>query len=264
MSLVSGAAQVRQLALTRSAEDNQPLRRLLSEAAAAEPHFAVAEWPTAAFVDIGVEPDRQAVEHWLGLARAVTFTSRHGALSWLRQMGAASLARPGLQVAAVGEGTAEVLRAAELKVAIIANEPSTGAHLAQLVADQLLPNKTVLVVQGRLARRDLAEGLARRSLDVRIATVYANREPAIPAVDLDWLGPQTLVYAAAPSAVARILQWFPKAQHCQWAAIGPTTAQALADHGLQPQIVCHSPDLAVVAETLRRALTLPSAPPPAA
>lgn len=259
MALVSGTSQPRQIALTRSAEDNQPLRHWLSAHTLLGQGVQVAEWPTAAFIDIAVEPDRQAVEHWLTLARAVTFTSRHGALAWLRQMGTAGLARPGLLLATVGEGTADVLRAAGLAVAIVANEPSTGAHLAQQVADQLLPNKTVLVVQGRLARRDLAEGLARRSLDVRIATVYANREPPKPAVDPAWLGPQTLVYVAAPSAVARLLQWFPDARHCQWAAIGPTTAQALTDQGLQPAVICPSPDLAVVGQTLAAALALPTA-----
>lgn len=259
MSLVANPSRPLQIALTRSAQDNQPLRRWLTEHAPQGQGLPIAEWPTAAFVDVPVEPDLQAVEHWLTVARAVTFTSRHGAMAWLRQMGAAGLARPGLQLAAVGEGTADALRAAGLAVAIVAQEPSTGAHLAQLVADQLLPHKTVLVVQGRLARRDLSEGLARRGLDVRIATVYANCEPPLPAVDPAWLGPQTLVYAAAPSAVARLLQWFPQARQCQWAAIGPTTAQALVDEGLQALAVSPLPDLAAVGQTLLSALASPQA-----
>ncbi len=259
MSLAIGFPHPRQIALTRSPEDNLPLRQWLAAHAPAGQGLAIAEWPTAALVDIPVEPDRQAVEHWLGLARAVTFTSRHGVSAWLRQMGAQGLARPGLLLAAVGEGTADALRSAGLTVAIVANEPSTAAHLAQLVADQLLPNKTVLVVQGRLARRDLSEGLARRSCDVRVATVYANSEPPLPPVDPAWLGPQTLVYAAAPSAVARLLQWFPQARQCQWAAIGPTTAQALVDQGLQAFAVCPLPDLAVVGQTLLDAMAPPEA-----
>lgn len=257
MSLIPRPLAPRQVVLTRSPQDNQPLRQWLSDRAPPGQGIAIAEWPTAAFVDVPVEPDRAAVDHWLTLARAVTFTSRHGAAAWLRQLGAAGLARPGLLLAAVGEGTADTLRAAGLTVAIVAHEPSTGAHLAQLVADQLLPNKTVLVVQGRLARRDLSEGLARRNLDVRIATVYANREPPLPPVHPDWLGPHTLVYAAAPSAVARLLQWFPQARQCQWAAIGPTTAQALADEGLNAVAISPLPDLATVGQTLLSALAAP-------
>ena len=72
-----------------------------------------------------------------------------------------------------------------------------------------------------------------------------------------WLGPQTLVYAAAPSAVARLLQWFPQARQCQWAAIGPTTAQALADEGLQAVAISPLPDLASVGQTLLSALAAP-------
>lgn len=237
------------VALTRSAEDNQPLLQRLTAAG-----IAALEWPAAAFVDVPVEPDRQAVEHWLELARAVTFTSRHGVAAWLRQLGAAGLQRPGLVIGAVGEGTADALRSCGVHVGVVAREPSTGATLAQLLADQLLPHKTVLVVQGRFARRELAEGLAHRGLDVRVATVYENAVADPPAIDPALLDASTLIYAAAPSAVARMLQWYPASRQCRWAAIGATTAQALADQGIQAAVICPAPDVDVVAHTLTAAL----------
>ncbi len=237
------------VALTRSTEDNQPLLNALKGSG-----IEVHEWPSAAFVDVPVEPDRQAVEHWLELARAVTFTSRHGVAAWMHQMGADSLKRANLLIGAVGEGTAEALRSRGVEVGVVAREPSTGATLAQLLADNLLPHKTVLVVQGRFARRELAEGLAHRGLDVRIATVYENTVAEPPPVDAAFLDASTLIYAAAPSAVVRLLQWFPEARRCRWAAIGSTTAQALLDQGLEAAIICPAPDLDVVTHTLTAAL----------
>lgn len=237
------------VALTRSEEDNQPLRQAL-----ADQGIEVLQWPAAAFADVPVEPDREAVAHWLQLARAVTFTSRHGVAAWVRQMGTEGLRRAGLVIGAVGEGTAAALRAHGVEVSVVAREPSTGATLAQLIADRLLPHKTVLVVQGRFARRELAEGLGHRGLDVRVATVYENAVAEPPPVDPALLDPSTLIYAAAPSAVARLLQWYPEARRCRWAAIGPTTAQALADQGVAAALVCQAPDLEVVAHTLSAAV----------
>jgi uroporphyrinogen-III synthase len=52
----------------------------------------------------------------------------------------------------------------------------------------------------------------------------------------------------------RLLQWFPDARRCRWAAIGSTTAQALVDQGLEAAIICPAPDLEVVAHTLTAAL----------
>ena len=236
--------------LTRSSADNAPLAAILRANG-----ISVLEIATAALRDVPVQPDLEAVRVWLGHARAVAFTSRHGVGSFVRQLGTAILHRPGLAVAAVGEATAQALRDHGVFVAVQVPEPATGRQLAKAIAATLPATSTVVVVQARHSQRDLPTDLLAQGYDVRQAVVYENAVPPEPDPAVHaYASPHAVVYVAAPSAVARLLQWSSAWRNARWVAIGPTTAAALAGNGLTAAAVCARPDLTTVAATLQQLL----------
>ncbi len=243
--------------LTRAAEDNIGLAEPLRAAG-----LDVLEAPTAAVVHVPIEPDAEAVQAWLARAHAVTFASRHGVRSVVSQLGAEVLRRPGLLIAAVGQGTAAELRAVGLDVAVTSAEPATAAGLAKALQQALLPRRCVVVVQGRWARPELVDRLLVQGHDARVATVYENRVPDPPPLPAERLSdPATWVFAAAPSAVARMVGWYPLTAHWRWIAIGPSTAEALMNQGIVPAALCPAADPATILETLLAAV---AAVPPGA
>jgi len=240
--------------LTRAAQDNAALRQALQASG-----VAVVEVPTAQIRTIAAEPDAESVAAWAAWAHAIAFTSRNAVASFVEQFGAAPLQRLGVVVGAVGESTAAALQAHGITAGVVAREPSTGAELARLLAGALLPHKMVLIAQARFARRDLADGLAHAGHDVRVATVYENAVPDPPVLAENlapiFYLPETLIFAAAPSAVARLTQWLPHSRGCRWVAIGPTTAHALQEAGIAAAAVSPGPEFQSVLQTLRSCLT---------
>lgn len=249
------AASRATVVLTRAPDDNAGLAAQLATAG-----VTVVEAPTAAVVQVPIEPDADAVLAWLARAHAVAFTSRHGVRSVVAQLGAAPLLREGLVVAAVGQGTAAALRQAGVAVSVTAAEPATATRLATALHGALLPRRCVVVAQGRWARPELVDRLLVLGHDVRVATVYENRVPDPPAVPAALLAdPATWVFAAAPSAVARLTGWYPQTAAWRWIAIGPTTAEALNHQGIAAAALCPAADTATIVKTVLAAL---AAPPP--
>lgn len=247
------------VALTRSTDDNAALRARLEALGA-----RVVELPTALLVDVAADAD--AVCAQVAESAAVAFTSRHGVAAFLRLLGTGPLvaaqARGG-HVAAVGAATAQALAEAGVAGAIAVGEPATGAHLAERLADALAeseahPKGSVLAVQARHARPELAAGLRRRGVTVAVAVLYENEAPPCPtAAALAACRAADAVHFAAPSAAERLLAWAPDLCHGRLVAIGPTTAAALRNLGAEPAAVASSPTLdanvAAIAAALGRA-----------
>jgi glutamate-1-semialdehyde 2,1-aminomutase len=168
----------------------------------------------------------------------------------------------GALLAAVGRTTAEALQDACLGVDVEAAEPSTGGRLAVQLADTLAEDALVLLIQGRHARPELAQGLQAHGLRVVRAVVYENAEPSPPTAEVLAASARAdLIYLAAPSAAERLLAWAPHLRDRAFLAIGPTTATDLAErHGITHVSVSTSPDEdAVLAALLTR---LPSSGDP--
>lgn len=240
--------------LTRAAADNAPLAALLQQAGA-----TVAQIATAAVRTTAVEPDRQAVQAWLATAELLAFSSRHGVAAFLEHFGAQPLQRRGLKIAAVGESTARALTEAGAFVDVQAREPATGAGLAKAISAVLRVPSLVVAVQPRVAQGDLARELLARGHDVRAAVVYENVPPPAPPPHLHELaGPDAVVFAAAPSAVQRLLAWHDGWRQARWVAIGPTTAAALHATGIEPAAVAASADLSACAAAIWAAAGSPA------
>jgi uroporphyrinogen-III synthase len=220
----------------------------------------VVEAPSAAIVQVPAEPDVAAVAAWSDRAHAFAFTSRNGVAAFVAQFGTAAQSRAGVVVAAVGQGTAEALAAAGVAVQVTAEGTSTGLSLANALHGALLPHRCIVAVQGRWARPELHERLIGLGHDVRLATVYENRVPDRPPLDTTLLADaRTRVFVAAPSAVARLLGWYPQTAAWRWIAIGPTTAQALADQGIAAAALCPAADMATILQTVLADLGAPAA-----
>lgn len=221
--------------LTRSPADNLPLAQRLHALG-----LRTTELPTAELVPVPVDPHE--AQQALSAVHAVAFTSPHGVTAFLDQLGPAVL--QGLPLAAVGQQTAQALQRAGLTVRWTATDAQTGQHLAHLLASHLAPASAVVLVCAAHARPELHDGLLARGHRATKLVVYRNATPVPHAVALEAAGAADLVYAAAPSAAERALQWLPELARLPWVAIGPTTASRLAQ--LVPDIavtVAHTPQL---------------------
>ena len=251
---VAAAATV---VLTRSSEDNAPLRSALQARG-----VAVLEVPTVDVRAVGPEPDADTVDRWLTDARVAAFTSRNGVLSFVKLLGAprlTALQRGGGIIAAVGKSTAQVLQSEGIEGVVAVQEPMTGSHLAQVLAERLDGSAgPVLAFQGRHARPELVDGLRQRGIEARVVVVYENAVPAAPGANLlRACAAASAIFVAAPSAADRLLAWAPELRDRPFVAIGPTTAaELLARHGIEAATVAASPAAAAVLYAIERALSL--------
>ncbi len=152
----------------------------------------------------------------------VAVTSKEGArrLLWAwREAG-----RPPLRVAAVGEGTGEVLRAGGLAPAFLPPR-ATAQDLARAFPEA----ESVLFVAGDLAGRDLEAGLRERGVRVERLEVYATRERALAPEEVALLEEARVVAFFSPSGVRAFARWTPRRPLA--ASIGPSTAQAARELG---------------------------------
>ena len=146
----------------------------------------------------------------------VAVTSKEGArrllLAWERAK------RPPLQVAAVGEGTAEVLKEGGLPPAFV-----PGRATAQDLARGFPEAKRVLFVAGDLAGKDLEGGLRARGVPVERLEVYATRERALSPEEVALLERAEVVAFFSPSGARAFARWTNRRPRA--ACIGPSTAK---------------------------------------
>lgn len=152
----------------------------------------------------------------------VAVTSKEGArrLLWAwREAG-----RPPLRVAAVGEGTGEVLRAGGLPPALVPQR-ATAKDLAATFPEA----GSVLFVAGDLAGEDLEAGLRARGVRVERLEVYATRERGLSGEERLLLERAEVVAFFSPSGVRAFARWTPRRPVA--ACIGPSTARAARELG---------------------------------
>ena len=172
----------------------------------------------------------------------VAVTSKEGAKRLLLAWEEAG--RPFLRVAAVGEGTAGVLRAGGLPPAFLPPR-ATAKDLAQSFP------QAQRVLFGDLAGRDLEEGLRARGVEVVRLPVYATRERALAPEEVALLERAEVVAFFSPSGVRAFARW--TAKRPKAAAIGPSTGEEARRLGF-PVVEAESPGLEGLFAALLRAL----------
>ncbi len=171
----------------------------------------------------------------------------------------------GVRTGAAGPMTAISLRRHGVAVSVTATAGGASALAAAVAAGaESLAGVRVLWPRADIASKELAERLAAGGAEVTAPVAY--RTVAVPPADLDALveairvGKVHAITFFSPSsatAVARALDGTLRrlAGRVVLAAIGPTTAKALAALGAPPEVVAPSPTARALAQALARHLS---------
>lgn len=242
---MSSSLDGRNVVITRSIAQNESMRRLL-EARGAH----VVEVPLIAITEPDDEGrERDEVLHHFHEFDWIVVTSPNGAervAPFLSAAQAAGDEERFPQFAAVGEATANSLGVATSLIA----EPARADVLAQLFPDG---NGTVLVVQGNLADRTLADAIAHKGWNVTRVVAYQSvslrptedmYEPALSA--------DVLLLASGSAATAWFDAFGTKTPPVV-VAIGPSTAKVADAVGIDLTAIAEEQSLESLIQSAERA-----------
>jgi len=252
----ANALSGKRVAITRAAEQSQPLLAALREQGA-QPILL----PMVAF---GLPDDLQALDDSLRRLREyhwVFFTSQNAvrALQERSEQLKVSLrdAIGTAQIAAVGPATAEAARAAGLAIAYVAKEHNGVALAQELQAE--VRGKRVLLPRSDRANHDLVETLQRLGAHVTEIIAYKTLRPASDDThNLENIlqdVPDAVLFFS-PSAVHHLRellgpqQFHNLAVKSAFAAIGPVTERALREAGVQRLVVASDASATAILESL--------------
>jgi len=247
----------RRVAVTRGGGGEDSLSERLRELGAEVVSVpAIATVPPESFSELdGALTDLGRFD-WIAFASA---TAVEATLGRLRALG---LPPPGsgVRIAAVGRATAERLRQLLRSPDLVPAE-ARGAALAAALGRQAA-GKRVLVPRAAEGRPELLEGLAAAGAEVVAAPCYRTvaAPPEVIALLADRLerGELDAVAFASPSAVKSVVEGLGARSRllarCTLAAIGPTTAAALAEAGLEASVVPETSTGRDLAEAIVRRL----------
>lgn len=150
------------------------------------------------------------------------------------------------QIAAVGPATAAALTDHFGVVADLVAERATGGGLAEALGDAPDLGSAILVPQAAEARPELADGLRARGWQVEVVVAYrAEAPPPMSDEESTAVCRADAAVFTAPSAVRGLSNalggWRPPAA----LAMGPTTAQAARQIGIDPARVVTADDVSV-------------------
>ena len=252
----ANALSGKRVAITRAAEQSQPLLAALREQGA-QPILL----PMVAF---GLPDDLQALDDSLRRLREyhwVFFTSQNAvrALQERSEQLKVSLhdAIGTAQIAAVGPATAEAARAAGLAIAHVAKEHNGVALAQELQAE--VRGKRVLLPRSDRANHDLVETLQRLGAHVTEIIAYKTLRPASDDThNLENIlqdVPDAVLFFS-PSAVHHLRellgpqQFHNLAVKSAFAAIGPVTERALREAGVQRLVVASDASASAILDSL--------------
>ncbi|HET8773992.1 MAG TPA: uroporphyrinogen-III C-methyltransferase [Thermoanaerobaculia bacterium] len=223
----------KRIVVTRAREQASELKRLLEESGA-----QVLQFPT-----IEIAPPAS----WESLDRAVgssydwlVFTSTNGVASFFRRLfalGRDARALASTKIAAVGQATADDLRARGLNPDVVP-ERFLSTELLPLLPEDQRGIRTA-VIRAEEGRDELIAELRRRGGEVDLAVAYRT-----VAVDDDLDELRALIEADRIDVItftsaSTVDNFFAKASpgRARLASIGPTTSEAIRRHGRTPDIV---------------------------
>ena len=175
----------------------------------------------------------------------IVFTSQHGVdalFGYLAQSGADARALAGVNVAAVGERTAERL----LEYGICADlvpETYVGEDLARALVERTQPGDRVLFYRAAQARDVAVNALREAGRDVTVVAAYKTTYAADPAYPAKVARTDVITFTSASTVRGFCAQLGGEADAAAAArgklvaCIGPIAAQAAREAGLQPDVV---------------------------
>jgi uroporphyrinogen III methyltransferase / synthase len=227
------------IVVTRAAHQSGDLtRRLVTQGA------KVIDLPTICMRPVVGEEQEAADAALRDLAgqqyHAVVFTSANAVRFFAERWQALTLARldPSISVFAVGPATAKEVRRCGMPVTAIAEE-AIGESLVNCICQVMgssLGGRRFLLPRAREGRRNVIAQLEERGAEIRSLTIYET----VPIADgfqlpvdqrVDW------ITFASPSAVHGFLSRFVVPAGAKVACIGPVTAEAARNNGLEVAVV---------------------------
>lgn len=173
------------------------------------------------------------------------FTSSNGVKALKQLMKNGLQVRPEISIYAVGAKTHKALR----KLGLDAQIPriQDGHHLAKLITEEEASNNELLYFHGNLSRDEMTDMLGQENIAVTEMEVYKTIIRPVEMPDM----PLEAVLFYSPSAAEGFAQGegFEKDLPPLF-AIGPTTADALAQKTNQKIITARKPDTKVILQTV--------------
>jgi uroporphyrinogen-III synthase len=166
----------------------------------------------------------------------VVVTSPEAATVLCREWGNAN--RPSLRVAAVGDATADALRAHGLRVDFIPRK-ATGKSLVAEIVEPALPEEHVLYPASALASTDVEKGLTEKGYVVCRLNTYSTHTAKWNGEQTDMAVDVQIVTFAAPSAVKGWVRNAGVNKNLRVACIGETSRKAAISAGFSESQVFH-------------------------
>lgn len=167
----------------------------------------------------------------------------------------------GGRVFCVGQKTAEAALAVGLPVHVVATGRSDGdGLLAQILQAGPVSGRRFLLPRSDVGRTRIADGLRDAGAVVDAVDAYRNVRPAVDVAALRQeleAGTLHALTFTSPSTVSHFAELLDDGArravgHCIVAAVGTTTAQALREQGIEPDVVPKRPDSGSLVEALSR------------
>jgi uroporphyrinogen III methyltransferase/synthase len=236
------------IVVTRAREQADELIHALEEAGAVVLHFpAIRFVPPESFDSL----DR-AID---GTCDWLVFTSTNGVSAFFERLRSRSRNVPAASIAAVGEATAEALRAHEVEPDAIPRR-FTGADLLPILGD--VRGRRIAVVRAEEGREELIEGLRSGGAAVEVAIAYRTmpgdfdvealrRHLRAGSIDVvTFTSPSTLVNLLAPLTPGER----DSVLATRIVAIGTTTADAVRASGREPDAIAANASVAGIVEAV--------------
>lgn len=185
----------------------------------------------------------------------VALTSANAVEAVFERLHVLGLAVPDVRWAVVGRRTSEVLRAKGPTPEVVA-EPATAEQLAELMQERGVMSQRVLFPRSDRAREVLPRLLCSAGAEVEAPVAYRTRSADATSRDLrELLKRVTWITLTSPSTWHELLKALgttPLPAHVRLAAIGPTTAAAVAESGHQVACVAEPPGVKGLLEAMAR------------
>ena len=241
----------KRIVVTRAREQASELKRLLEDSGA-----DVIQFPT-----IEIAPPAS----WDSLDAAMTqtfdwlvFTSSNGVQAFFDRLFAAGKdvrALAGTKIAAVGQATANDLRARGIAPDVVPERFISTELLPLLAADQR--GIRTAVVRAEEGRDELLDELRRRGGDVHLAVAYRTVAVEYDAAELrDLLDAIDVVTFTSASTVDNFFSRLSEderrrvLERARLASIGPTTSEAIRRYGKEPEIVAEKATIEALVQSI--------------
>lgn len=232
----------RTVAVTRARAQSSKLSARLRELGA-----AVIEAPSIR-TEVRDDDDVRAATASASGSGIIAFTSANGVNAFFEALardGRDARALPGVRMAAVGGATAETLKAHGI-IADLVPERSTAEGLLELLAEDELKGVRVLLAVAANARPVLGAGLGERGAIVTEVAYYdtiaevLDDEAAAAIADADFI---TFASGSAVHSLAKSLGSTDDIVSSVLISIGPSTTEAMLEHGLDASAEAETSDL---------------------